>query len=71
MSWRQQLIVLSRPLPRNAKSTGQQILPLNLSNQWFGRRGHLGGAAGGARAASPSPAQTAEFRGSGHCREDL
>lgn len=62
MSWQQQLIVLFRPLPSNAKSMGPADSAQNLSNQLFGRRGHLGGAAGGASSslpptAQPSPAQ--------------
>lgn len=64
-------MVLSRPLPGDAKSMGQQILPPDQSSQLFGRRGHLGTVAGGARSISPSPAQTMETWGSRCYREDI
>nr|XP_031543167.1 uroplakin-3b-like protein 1 isoform X2 [Vicugna pacos] len=49
---------------------GQQIQPLNLSNQLFGRRGHLGGVEL-PEAASPSPVQTTEPLGLWTLQTDL
>lgn len=51
----QLLIVLVRPLPGMPHPWGLQILPSNLSNQLFAKRGDLGGAAGGTRSSLLHP----------------
>uniref|UniRef100_A0A8C2S811 Uroplakin 3B n=1 Tax=Capra hircus TaxID=9925 RepID=A0A8C2S811_CAPHI len=50
---------------------GQQIQPLNPSDQLSGRRGRLGGAAGDARSGAPSQPRERSLWGSGCCGQTL